>query len=130
MKPAVVRGVAIATLCAWLVAGSGTGHAISNSVVTRLQIAAQAQYSDPTDRMTRYNIVVYRGKAYATTRGTVKGIQTIGVWEYVPTEWHLIFDYPIAEAHTPQISRRFRAYGFSAALQNRLLSRARWFLRP
>lgn len=102
-------------------------QALSKTVILRLKAAARAQYDGPGDSMDRYHVMLYGGKAYGTTRGTVAGMSTIAVWEYVPPEWHRIFDYPLSDASSPDVAERYRSYGFSAAQQKRLLSQARPF---
>lgn len=96
--------------------------AVSKNVILRLQAAVREKYVDPGDAMGRYTVFVYRDKAYATTRGVVKGVETVAVWEYVPDQWHCVFDYPMSESTSPQVTQRYRAYGFTAKMQNKMLS--------
>lgn len=103
------------------------GHGVSKTVIYRLQAAARAQYPDAGDVMDRYTMYVYGGKEYATTRGVVKGVETVAVWEYVPNEWHRVFDYPITEARSPDVTQRYRSYGFTARMQNKMLARPKYF---
>lgn len=103
------------------------GHGVSKTVIYRLKAAARAKYSDPGDVMNRYTVYVYGGKEYATTRGVVKGVETVAVWEYVPNEWHCVFDYPKSEANSPEVVQRYRGYGFTARMQNKMLAHPRPF---
>lgn len=118
---------ALALLCAIILTPMLPARALSQTVILRLRAAAQSQYADPGDRMNTYCVYVYRGKAYATTRGLVKGVATIAVWEYVPDQWHRIFDFPASDAHAPEVTQRWRSYGFNAAQEKRLLASPRAF---
>lgn len=108
------------------------GHGVSKTVIYRLQAAARAHYADAGDLMDRYTVYVYGGKEYATTRGLVKGVETVAVWEYVPDEWHCVFDYPLADARSSEVTQRYRAYGFTARMQNKMLASPKYFpgMRP
>lgn len=117
----------LALVVGFVVIAPPPAGALSKSVILRLRAAARAQYPDAGDVMRRYSVMVYRGKAYATTRGTVKGVETVAVWEYVPDAWHCIFDYPKTESASPQVTQRYRAYGFTARQQNAVLAKPKPF---
>jgi hypothetical protein len=121
------RACRLTVVAILLLVAQWPAHAISKSVILRLEAATRVQYPNPGDNMNVYTIYVYRGKAYATTRGQVKGVATIAVWEYVPNQWHCVFDYPLSDAHTHEVTMRYRNYGFNRTQQNRVLAAPRPF---
>jgi hypothetical protein len=116
--------IGVALGCALLMVRA---YALSHDVILRLHAAAHAQYADSGGVMDRYNVMIFRGKAYATTRGTVNAVATVAVWEYVPPEWHRVFDYPLTEANSAEVTQHYRSYGFTSIMQKRLLGAAHPF---
>ncbi len=93
--------------------------ALPRSTILHLRDAARAHYPDQGDVMNEYTVMVYRGKAYGTTRGTVGGVPTIAIWELVD-RWHFILDAPLSQIHSPEVEGRIHAYGFKPFQERRL----------
>jgi hypothetical protein len=121
MTPTTRRVLHATVILAFLMTVTGgAALAISKKVIYRLHAAASEHYKTPST-MNGYSLMVYRGKAYAATRGTVDNHETVAIWEYVPEEWHLVFEHPLEARDDEAVKARYEGYGFTAHMQQKLL---------
>ena len=94
--------------------------ALPRSTIGLLRSTATQQFKDDAS-MTAYTVLVIKGKAFATTRGTVHGAPHVAVWELNGGHWQFVFEHDFPSADRQGMNRLYSSYGFSTVHQARLL---------
>jgi len=102
----------IAVLLWSVVALAAPADAISKTAVRQLGAAATSRYQ-PDGGMPWYTVLVIKGKAFASTRGEVRGMPWIALWEYNGGQWQFVYEHPAAPENPAEVTVWYRNYGFS-----------------
>lgn len=112
LRIAVALSLAVLVLIA-----SPSVEAITKKVILQLKYSAAQKYNPD---MTAYTVLVIKGKAFATTRGTVNGEAWVALWEYNGGRWQFVYEHPARPADPAEVARWYSSYGFKTWQRQKL----------